>query len=270
MAANKYKKRKSGGAALKVLMTFGLSSILIGAVALYAWTQFGEPKTDPDTFCPVNGASALTVIAIDATDPFDAVQRREIDNRVRRLLGEMERGHRLDIYTMDAGRQSLASRVFSKCNPGRQATRLDRVAGQPTRVERRYREEFAAAITQALEVTIESGAANQSPIVESVRAIAADALGDVAGDVPGRLIIVSDLVQHSDIYSMFRSGVGQFDDFSRSPNYLAAQTNLHGADVELVVILRPEYARFQNRALIQWWEEYIRANDGRLADFVRI
>ncbi len=250
-------------------MTFGLSSILLGAVGLYAWMQFGEPATDPDTFCPVNGASALTVIAIDATDPFDAVQKREIDNRVRTLLGQMERGHRLDIYTMDAGRQTLASRVFSKCNPG-QATRLDQVAGQPTRVERIYREEFAAAITQALEVTIEAGAANQSPIVESVRAIAADALGDVAGSVPRRLIIVSDLVQHSDIYSMFRSGVGQFDDFSRSANYAAAQTNLRRADVELVVILRPEYARFQNRALIQWWEEYIRANDGRLADFVRI
>lgn len=272
--ARRRRGRRRGGAGLggALGLAFGLvgaSVLLLAMIGVFVWRQYGEPEIDPVSFCPRDGASALTVIAIDATDPYDAVQVREIDHRVRELLGLLERGHRLDIYTMNAGRGELATRTFSKCNPGH-ATRLHQVAGQPSEVERIYREEFAEAIEAALSVTIEQGAANRSPIVESVRAIAADSLGDVGQDVPRALILVSDLVQHSDVYSMFRSGVGAFEDFSRTANYADAQTDLRGAEVEVIVIARAEYSAYQTRALLLWWEEYIRENGGQLRDYSRI
>lgn len=246
-----------------------LTIIIGGAIGLMGWRNFAEPAIDPETFCAETGPSALTVIAIDASDPYDAVQVREIENEVRDLLGELERGARLDIYTMNASRGQLATRVFSRCNPGHPIW-LDRVAGQPTEVERIYREEFSEAIDAALSSTIEGGAADNSPIVESLRAISADSLGSVSDDIPRRLIVASDLVQHSDVYSMFRTGVGEFDAFSNSGNYADAQTDLRGAEVSLIVILRSEYSRLQTRELLLWWEEYVRANSGRVIDFVRI
>jgi hypothetical protein len=264
-----HRGHETGNTVLSILGGIAVTTLIVGAIGLAAWREFGEPAIDPTTFCAVNGPSALTVIAIDASDPYDAVQIREIENEVRDLLGQLERGARLDIYTMNATRGALATRVFSRCNPGH-AIWLDQVAGQPSQVERIYREEFADAIDRALSSTIEAGAADRSPIVESIRAIAADSLGSVGDAVPRRLIVASDLVQHSDVYSMFRSGVGEFETFSRSANYADAQTDLRGAQVSLVVILRSEYSRFQTRELLLWWEEYVRANSGRVTDFVRI
>lgn len=258
-----------GGTAVKVAVTLVLTAVLGGAIGLAAWREFGEEAIDSETYCAVSGPSALTVIAIDASDPYDAVQVREIDNQVRDLLGRMEAGHRLDIYTMNAGRGGLATRVFSRCNPGH-AIWIDQVAGQPTQVERIYREEFSDAIDAALNNTIAEGAANTSPIVESLRAIAADSLGDVPLETPRRLIIASDLVQHSDVYSMFRSGVGDFQAFSNSRHYADAQTDFRSADVDLIVIVRSEYGHLQTRELLLWWEEYMRANNGRVRDFSRI
>lgn len=263
-------RKRGGGVGIGGLIGGALVTIVIGgAIGLYSWREFAEPAIDPDTFCAETGPSALTVIAIDASDPYDAVQIREIENEVRDLLGQLERGARLDIYTMNASRGQLATRVFSRCNPGH-AIWLDQVAGQPTEVERIYREEFAEAIDGALASTIDGGAADNSPIVESLRAIAADSLGSVGEGIPRRLIVASDLVQHSDVYSMFRSGVGEFEAFSNSGNYADAQTDLRGADVNLIVILRSEYSRLQTRELLLWWEEYVRANSGRVTDFVRI
>ncbi|SDL92410.1 hypothetical protein [Maricaulis salignorans] len=272
MAVWKTKKRVKKGDGNLVWQILGgvvVTGLIVGAIALAGWKEYGEPAIDPATFCAETGPSALTVIAIDASDPYDAVQIREIENEVRDLLGELERGTRLDIYTMNASRGALATRVFSRCNPGR-AIWMDQIAGQPTEVERVYREEFANAINGALATTIEGGAADNSPIVESIRAIAADSLGSVDDDVPRRLIVASDLVQHSDVYSMFRSGVGEFAQFSLSSNYADAQTDLRGAEVYLVVILRAEYSRLQSRELLLWWEEYVRANSGHVTDFVRI
>ena len=69
---------------------------------------------------------------------------------------------------------------------------------------------------------------------------------------------------------MYRSGIEAFEAFSRTANYADAQTNLRGAEIDLIVILRAEYAAFQTRAMVLWWEDYARANNGRVIDSSRI
>jgi hypothetical protein len=108
-----------------------------------------------------------------------------------------------------------------------------------------------------------------SPIIESLRAASITSFGAVdAGQIPLRLTMISDMVQHTSLNSQFQAEPN-FQALSRSPAWPSMQPQLKGAEVNILYLLRPTAVRkgapIQNRGHELFWEQLVSASGGHVS-----
>lgn len=123
---------------------------------------------------------------------------------------------------------------------------------------RDHRREELAALRQRLdEVVIEP-----SPIMETVQRVAVDRFsGRAASSIPKRLIIISDMLEHTAAYSHY-SGDLSFERFRLSDTYHKVRTDLGGAEVIIKYVHRLRPGHSSTREHIEFWREWARDSNG--------
>ena len=118
---------------------------------------------------------------------------------------------------------------------------------------------------------LDRGRADVSPLMENVQAISVTLFARRAhAEAPKRLIVVSDLMQHSEHLSLYRGRL-DYDAFDSSVGADALRTNLRDVEVEVLFVQRREHDRFDDaRGLIEFWERWLEAQGGRLERASRI
>ena len=194
-----------------------------------------------------------TVVLIDQTDPLG---RRQIDYVKTLILLEYERlktGERLTVRPIDADPDSTA-REFSRCRVRRGADVLG-IGANPEMIEADFRRIVGRPLNEYLNGLADVPTAEASPILETI-ATAVDS-PDFGPNVPERrLIIVSDMAQHSDQSSQY----GQPDSYGLSPqarDFLAR--NMAGVHVRVHYVRRPALAPLQTAAHREFWSNWLRS-----------
>ena len=226
------------------------SLLVVLAAGVGALLVFEEPCVVERTGCPCDaGHTAVTLsILLDATDPYGAAQQRSIVDAVWDEADVLAVYDRIKVYTVQ---RTPAAPIFNLCKPGRQL--------RDSPVENRLREvRFKKFLDDALKQI--QGTRPSSPIIASLGWVASDRERDGSRK---RVLLVSDLIENSDVLSQYDPGwPGRYEGNRKRIHDQCPM--LDGIEMDILFPTRPNRA-IQNNDLVQWWLDYLHACGGRVA-----
>ena len=193
------------------------------------------------------------MILVDTTDHIGPISRTDILARLADFAPTTETAEMILVYDTTpivAGLQSDGNPfppILQICNPGDPAEASEWTSN-PDLVRQQFEEAFKQPIEQLLSDLVYLGEpAHQSP-----------------------LILVSDLLQHSENLSLYR-GLPDLDDFAGTTGGVALRTNLQDVHVEVLFVERREHDRFGSpRRLIDFWDRWVDDQEGELTRVSRV
>ncbi|MGV0759419.1 hypothetical protein V6768_08940 [Tistrella mobilis] len=260
------RRRRRGGRG-ETGTVIGLVLTVVAILAILGaggWLWFGAErptKRDSESLCPADGHLAgITVILIDSSDPLPEIGRREVKTLLTDIATGAAVNERIDLRVMtpeDGGSRVL----FSRCNPG-DGSDLDEWTANPALARKRWITAFERPLAEALGTGLAPHTGEVSPIMSAIQAIAVDSFtGRAVADLPKSLVIVSDMVENTPLYSQFRSDL-RYDTFKASPAYRQYRTDLGGAAVTLFYIERAA-SKLKSVDHVGFWQQWVDDNRGR-------
>ncbi|NBC19896.1 MAG: hypothetical protein GVY06_02420 [Alphaproteobacteria bacterium] len=183
-----------------------IAGMIAGVFGVFAVAAMSIPAaTDAATNCRLDRKDpAHTVILIDQSDPFRANDVAWVRELVEAEARALPRAGRLTVVQPDLDDPYAPRALFSACSTG-SPDRAHPVLSNPRMIEDTWRAEFRAPVIESVEMALRDTRQPQSPLMETLFAIA-DRPDFRAGGRGLRLVIVSDLMQHSQGFSFYRAG----------------------------------------------------------------
>ena len=233
--------------------TMGAVSLVV-LLALVIWGQRGEDRLDPDG-CPADGPAAMQVaVVLDPSDTLSVVQRQSAISRLMGTLEGLPRGAEVRVYTVAGAGRERGGADLRTCKPAH-PDEVSAVTGNPalaTEAYEAWREVIELRVGEALHEASEP----ESPIVEAIQFASVTTFQPRDAVMDRRLLIVSDMVQHSSDISFFRNQP-DFGAFSRNPSYGTLRVDLARVGVTVFLLARRgEAGRIQAGNLRTFWEDY--------------
>lgn len=242
-------------------------SLLVAGGLLFVQGAVTQRRANVDetTFCDISTLPSIVAILIDSSDPFDPTQTELAKAYLNRVVSEIEVRARVDIYKLDRDDRSLILPVFSKCNPGRPGKR-DALTSDYKKRLRQFETAFRAGIESAVDKEIAGAAADNSPIAESIREASARSFARAPASTERKLVIISDMLQHTDALSHYRV-YGTVDDVKKTSTWPRLLSPIDGVDIDVVYITRPGARNYQGVGHLSWWESYFLEMGARPGSF---
>jgi hypothetical protein len=245
--------------------TIGAVAGLVGSAAIAAVVWFNlthsPVEIDRESLCPKAGPSSTTVVLIDVSDPLPAVAQEDVKAQIAEEVRKTAKFGLLELRLLDPkvdGGQVL----FSRCNPG-DGSDLSEITANPEQERRKFEDGFEAPLASLLGRMVGADPATSSPIMESVQWIAVKQFAPTGQQKEKpRLIIVSDMIQHSANYSLY-GGDASFERYRRSPAYEVLRTDLKDADTTVFLVHRKNSPESADQ-LLEFWSKWLADNNGSL------
>lgn len=236
-----------------------LLAIIGGFVWLYLGALERNPARDPETLCPQTGPTEQVLVLVDVTDPIGSITQQDVLNQLDEIADGLSKGGRFELRVLEAGNDRTRT-IFSACNPG-DGSDLDHWTGNPASAKRRWEERFDTPLRTAMDAALHAGEADTSPIMAAIQRIAVDRLGTAqARGIANRLILISDMLENTSAFSMYRSGPDYASyKVSKAPSEFG--TDLAGAGVEVWLLRRD--TRFPSATIAEFWANWTQDNKGR-------
>jgi hypothetical protein len=261
-------RRKTTQDRLGRLIMAGIVLVALAVGGAYAWVVHTTPDLDTATLCPAVGPVSLTVVLLDTTDPLTPVQREALNNRLENIKADVPKHGAIALYSVvPSGRDVLRPEIML-CNPGR-GSEVSSIAGNPRLVEKRWREAFSERMDAVLSRVLARSESSSSPIMESIQATAVTAFGRSSRPTARRLVVVSDMIQHTVALSQYKT-LSSFQDFEKTEGYRSIRADLRDVDAELLYVRRPTKRSVQGRAHIEFWQSYFGALGATLTRVVAL
>jgi hypothetical protein len=219
-----------------------------------------KPKLDPASLCPTDGPAGITVVLVDTSDDLPETTKRDAAVVLDDLVSSLPAYYKLDIRVIDIlGYRSRS--LFSKCNPG-DGVGLSEWTDNPRIARLRWIESFKKPASDAIQNSLASAKASSSPIMAAIQDIAIDQFSSAqVSAIKKRLIIISDMIEHTPLYSQYRNaGDLSYKRYRDSAAYLKFRTNLHGAAIEIDYVNRN--VAIDTVRHLEFWHEWISDNGG--------
>lgn len=238
-------------------------SVVVGLFGLGGFVLFQKKsefsQLDPDTLCPKSTISEIVVL-IDTSDALNKIQRESIKNKITKLVKSIPKHGGLKIYQID-GNGEMHEPIATLCNPG-DGTGESKLYSNPEYFKN-AQEKVYKTIKESLNEIDKSKTLNSSPIMENIQAIAVKDF-DSRSDIPKRIVIISDFIQHGPEFSMY-SKIPVISDFTATAYAKSLESDFHGVEVSLYVLnsKSKNYVINQNKLLKFWneWFEYQGADE---------
>lgn len=267
--ARRSRRRKKGQSGL-IAGAVGLGMLCIAILAGFAWmwSRSGRDQIDASTNCPLNGPASLTAVLIDATDPISATTMADLKNEFRKAIGRVEPGGYVRIYTLNSDPGDLTV-MFDGCNPGDGAT-VDSWTNNPARRQRKWENAFGDPLSKLPDQIPNADSASQSPIMAGIQKIKLSLFDSSLAkqDSAKRLVVASDMIEHTSLYSQYRSGL----DYQKYLNSAADRTygtSLDGVSVTVLYIDRTKKP-FQTLDHAEFWTQWVQNHHGGFEKLVRL
>jgi hypothetical protein len=239
------------------VVLIALAVLVLGGLGGAAF-MLRAPPTDAETLCRTDAPLARhTVVLVDSTDRLESRHRRKLHAVLAQERARLGQYDRLTIMRINVRRPQEPSILFSKCLP-RPPEQTNPLFENARMTQQRWDEDFAEALDRALRSAQSGGPARASPIVASLRAVAADP--DFGAEIPRRrLVLVSDLLEHDpEGFSLYVSSANYARWHAEAPT---GPPDLARVDLRIVPLDRPDHAQRQADALALFWPAFFDASD---------
>ena len=132
----------------------------------------------------------------------------------------------------------------------------------PKRIHDLYVAKFRQPLDEALRLLMTPSPSQNSPIMESIKAVCVASFGGIPRDTPARLTIASDMIQYSKILDHYKQR--DFDVFAKTPAYNEVLADCHRAGVDVLYFTRPRDSRVQDRRHQLFWEKFFDRDNSSL------
>ncbi|MDG2518091.1 hypothetical protein [Lysobacter soli] len=256
--AQKRKRKEALGATRNI----GVVLVVLAVIGFFYFKAvLSQHSLDEATLCPASPQS-VTVLLVDVTDPMNLPQKQDFLNQLDSLVESVPRYGKLVIAKVDPVSERLLVPVITRCNPG-SSHDVSEISGNPGKLEAMRREKFIAPLREAFDQLLQASSAPRSPILESMQSINLTELQRSNAEGNRRLIVASDLLQHTPDISFYRR-LPDPDGLVKSEAFSRVRTDLRGTDVELWMLQRADSTNTQPRQLPDLWDKIIGAQGGRL------
>ena len=256
----------------------GIALVTIAAlVSVLLLISRPDPVLRGPNLCPQAGPSRVTAILVDTTDRVGPISRTDILERLDDVVSSSRTDEMMIAYetsvigTDGPGQGNPLLPLLAVCNPG-DPDEASEWTQNPRLVRRQFEEDFRQPLERTFaELVNLRQPAERSPLMENVQAISVTVLArrEYAG-IPKQLILISDLMQHSDYLSLYNHQL-DYEAFDRTAGADAVRTNLRDVAVDILFVQRRDHRRFDSaRRLLRFWERWIDGQGGRLERVSRI
>jgi hypothetical protein len=226
--------------------------VVVGGIGYAAFTLVGKNRIDEATLCHEGGARNITAILLDLTDPLTKTQQARLETMLRDEVGRSSTDTMISFGVVSEFPEKWGVR-FAKCKPntGEDANALYE---NPRQIADRYENEFTRPLRDELAAAITGQPENQSPIMEALQSLISQTPYFTQAKGQRKIIIASDMLQHSDTLSFYR---GQsWDYFSKSKGAQRLAGNLNGVSVLILQIPRVG-PRIPHKEIVEgFWTRY--------------
>lgn len=260
MSRRRQKKKKQNAIGILLLL------VVLTAFGAGAYVYFSKVSArivlDKETNCPMKGSYKRTAILIDTTDSLSRDQSFYLKKKLDEIVETAELYQRFDVYYLNASSEELAAAI-SVCNPGdgRDKSTLD---SNPRRLKERWREEFFDKVAALFSDLENVPTAEQSPIIEGMKYVSIDAFVSSKSSSK-ELIVVSDLLQHSSLFSHYTSSYNE-NEVNSNSNLKSSLPYLDAVSVKFMYVVRPAYRQLQTNKHIVFWDNLVRQSHGVVED----
>lgn len=261
--AKKYKSYKrakkasksSGGTALAMLML--LSAVLIGGGYAYLYYKGASKELlNEATLCPESGPKGHLAVLVDMTDPASMTQMRFARTEIERQIESVGVGTMISIGIVTPDDAQRESALLMVCKPP-SGDEADALTENRKMIETTYQERFLKPLDALLTQIMTISEAPSSPIMENLQELLSR-IPDFGAVENQRIVIFSNLSQHSDVLSFYRGE--DWDSFDARGGTSMLARNLSRTDV---ILLRLPPPAKQVMILEDFWVEYFDAQGAR-------
>jgi hypothetical protein len=261
-------EKRSDFKKVRAIITIIVIALVASAGGFWFLKERNSRFAVDDHLCPAQPAS-VTAVLVDVTDPMSLPQRQDLRNKLEELKDEIPRYGKIAIFKVDASSDELLSPVLTLCNPG-DGSSVTELSGDPTGMQRRWDEAYEKPLDGAFQQLMTASGSETSPILQSIQSVTLTELKDPTVRArPRKLIVISDLLQNTKGLS-FYGRVPTADEVARSAEFATSRTDLHGVEVELWMLQRPDFSSTQPRALADLWNELIGMQGGDVSSVYRV
>jgi hypothetical protein len=267
--------RRGGGQeslGLKLIAIMIVVAVLAGLGSVFWFVQGRAAQLaalDPETLCPKSGPISQFAVLIDRTDALTEVQGEALRRQITAWATAIPKHGSFKVYEVGhsgiEGGSALLQPVVAVCNPG-DGSDQSAIDSNPKMWRARYEEKFQAPIAAMLTRMRLDEEAKTSPILEGVQAIAVKDFGPDAPQGPKMLIIISDLLQNQQGFSLYQS-VPELDAFWATPYGASVRSNLTGIHAEIYLLHRMKVAAKQTDALGKFWIDWLERQGAQVDAF---
>lgn len=234
MAGPKKKSGSDGGTLLGIVLLL-VALTVAGGLAYSYYGAAHRPAIDAATLCPEDGPSGHLAILVDTTDPLTLSQLQTARQIIELEIARAEDFTRVSFSTVSPDSDVRQSAFFSLCKPptGKDANQLTE---NPTVIQERFRDDFERPLRTALDDLMGIGEAPSSPIMEALQEFVSSIPGFNVTVARRDVIMMTDLMQHSDAFSFYRGGT--WSSFSDAGGPKRFGQNFEGANLFVLRIPR--------------------------------
>lgn len=247
-----------------ILMLIVAALIIVGIGGAYVYSKKNTPEIDKNTFCPKSGATSVTALLIDATDNLSIQQKQAFLSAFLSLIDSIPLYGRLDLYFIHNTQTSLLKPVVSLCNPGHGAE-ISELVGNPRHVEQTWRDGFGQPLEREITQLLNASPEKESPILESIQSVVLTSLSEpIARDKAKKIIIVSDLMQHTSNASLY-AGTPAIESIIQNKSFNRMKSDLRDIDISVWMLARDN--ALSRSKLVELWQRIFAEQGARNAYF---
>lgn len=256
-------RRKKNSKTLPIVVIALVIALLL--LFLYQYFKVVQEKieTDPVTNCRSDGYFPRdSVILFDATEPVSQAQLEDVSNQLDSIVQNSIIHERFTIYFLRDEPKRFEPKLMV-CNPGT-GENLNAATNNLRKLMKTWQDTFKAPVKGSVEGLTSVTPSASSPIMEMLKFVGLRTFA--RSDSPDkRLILVSDMVEHTDSYSQYRNWTFDFQELSRTPYFREMRPRLTDVFIDILYIERSELSAIQGKSHIaDFWQPFVRRSGGRI------
>lgn len=260
-------KNKSAG------ILFVLAAIVLGAfISAYVMRSKEDSQISRDIgteYCKKNSLPERAVIVIDHTDSINAIQKASLESRLWDVASNITKNGSIQFYSVDISNAQAPAAEFELCNPGSEKDVSD-WDGNKRLAKKRYEKLFSGIVKEKMAGMLSAKTASSSPIMKSVQAAVVNSfIGDQNQADEKQLILVSDLLEHTDRFSLY-SESPSFEMFQKNDYWPSVKADMSNIKVTIFFLNREGAEKFQQPNLKTFWQLYFMEQGASEVRFVPI
>ncbi len=239
-------------------LIIGLITLLlvIGIAGAYYWTTKDATKLDKITNCPVKGSPQYISVIVDKSDVFNPVQQAYLNKYFNEFKSSIPVGASVSLYIINDKPLENIKADFVICNPG-DGSDANEFYQNPSKLRKKWETSFEKPLNDQISAFMQPSEAAQSPIMEMFQIVSLATPGEAKGK-PKKLIVISDMLQHTAEWSHYRNQF-EFESLKNTPYFNSVRTDLDGAAVEILMVRRDKYEKLQTKRNAYFWFDFLKS-----------